>query len=182
MLMSAVMSRDAFSFHHDCTPVAVLWIPLERLFARTRRRRSPEGLRAWGSRRRAARPSSVLRVATRVEIGDEVALDVVQIAIDLRCRRDADEQRALALAADANGSEERVERPLAATGIDIGALRDDRVGRRREVLCRRHEEAVVVALGLVDHDEVVPLASSASESSAVMTPTMMRTTRPAPPR
>ena len=46
-----------------------------------------------------------------------------------------------------------VERPLGAAGVDVGALRDDRVRRGREVLARRHEEAVVVALGLVDDDE-----------------------------
>ena len=41
---------------------------------------------------------------------------------------------AVALAPDADGAEERVERPLGAVGVEVGALRHDRVRRRRELL------------------------------------------------
>ena len=153
MLISAATSRDASSFittarqspssgsHSSVCSPAPDEDAAQNVCVSGAPDGAPPGRRAYSGSPLESRSSTI------------VALDIVQVPIDLRCRRDADEQWALALAANANGSEERVERPLAAIGIDIGALRDDRVGRRREVLCRRHEEAVVVALRPVDRDE-----------------------------
>ena len=103
----------------------------------------------------STRATRVLGISARVEVVDGVVLDALEIAVDLGRRRDAHEHGTLALAADADRSEERVERPLAAR-VDVSALGDDRVRGRREVPCRRHEEAVVVALRPVDRDESAP--------------------------
>ncbi len=51
-------------------------------------------------------------------------------------------------------------------GVEVGALRHDGVGRRGEVLARRHEEPVVVALRLVDGDERTASGEQAERDDA----------------
>src|SRR6185312_3893197 len=97
------------------------------LLARAGGLRGPEGLVARG----AGGGSAVLPLVARLvlEIADHVALDVAEVSGDVGLPGDADEHRPLALAPDAHGAEERVERPLGALGVELRALGDDRVRR-----------------------------------------------------
>ena len=81
-----------------------------------------------------------------VEVPHDILLDPIQIPVHIRGRPDADEHRAVALGPEADGAEERVQNPLGAARVELGALRHDRVRRRGELDARGHEEAVVVAL------------------------------------
>ena len=80
--------------------------------------------------------AGVLRVTVAVEVVDHVALDASEVPRDLGGRPDPDEHRAVALAANPDRAEERVERPLGSFGVEVGALGNDRVRLRREVLRR----------------------------------------------
>ena len=106
--------RDGVRVHDDHPPVAVLGLPVERLLAGSGRRRRPRTSPAR-SRRRVRRPGAArTRVAARVEIVDDVVLDACQVAVDVRGGPMPTNTGAIALAADADGAEERVERPLGA--------------------------------------------------------------------
>src|SRR6188472_3512632 len=139
--------------HQDDAPGPVLGVPVDRLLASTRRRGGPETPATRWGRRCAPRTPLELGIATVVEIVDLVSGDVAEVAVDSGRGTDADEDRPLALAANAHRAEEGVERPLRAARVKVGALGDDRVRRGRELAARRHEEAVVVALRAVDDDE-----------------------------
>ena len=74
-------------------------------------------------------------------------------SVDVGVPGDAHEDVAIALAADADVAEDRPRSALGAAEVHLGAVGDDGVRRRGEVLARGHQEAVVVALDLIDHDE-----------------------------
>ena len=115
---------------------------------------SPGGLVGF-----ASLPPRVARLV--LEVRHDVVLDAFEVAVDLGLGADPDEHRAVALTADAHRSEEGVECPLGAVRVDVRALGHDRVRRGPEVLGRRHEEAVVVALCLVDGDQRAPAGEQA---------------------
>ena len=98
-----------------------------------------------------ARSVRVLRVLP--DVRHHGALDAVQVLLDVGVPGDADEDIAIALAADADVAEDSPRSPFGAAEVNVGTLRDDRVCRRGEVLARGHKEAVLVALGLIDHHE-----------------------------
>ena len=114
---------------------------------------SPGGLSGSPPCVRVSRPA--------LEVRHDVVLDTFEVVVDLGLGADPDEHRAVALTADTHRSEEGVECPLGAVGVDVRALGHDRVRRCPEVLGWRHQEAVVVALYLVDGDK----RASASEQA-----------------
>ena len=132
--------------HDDDAPRPVFWLPVEGLFPMPVDRRGPELFLGGRARRGGARMTRVLRVSAAVEIGDDVVRDVPQIAVDVGGVRDSDEERTVAFAPNPDRAQEGVKSPLRSVRVDVSAVRHDRVRRRREVLGRRHEEAVVVAL------------------------------------
>ena len=117
---------------------------------------------SWSPGGPSGSPPGLRAVARLVlEIRHDVVLDAFEVAVDLGLGADPDEDRTVALAADAHRSEEGVECPLGPSGLDVRALGHDRVRRGPEVLGRRHEEAVVVALCLVDRDQRAPAREQA---------------------
>ena len=133
MLMSAATPRVASSFITTARQSPSSGPTRASARRRPSHDRDPERLSVRWSRSAGSGSLRVVRVAV-VEIRHDVVLDTVEVALDVRRGADADEHRAVALAADANRPEEGVERPLGALGVQVGALGDDRVGRRRELL------------------------------------------------
>src|SRR4029077_20016690 len=106
---------------------SVLRVPLDCLLARAGLRRDPERLSVRGTRRGGAPSSRVGRVVgpeAAVEAGHDVPLRPRQVPVDRGGWADAEEDGAVTLAAEANRPQERVQRPLGAAGVDVGALGD----------------------------------------------------------
>ena len=87
------------------------------------------------------------------DVGDDGTLDALQVLGDVGVPGDAHENVAVALAADTDVAEDRPRSAFRAAEVHVGAIGDDGVGRCGEILARRHQEAVVVALDLIDHDQ-----------------------------
>ena len=106
-----------------------------------------------------AAPYRVVGIGTHV--GDDRASNVSEIRVCIGLLSDADEHRPLALALDAHRADQLVDHPLRHLSADIEGLRHERIRARVEIFAGRHEEAVRVALRLVDDDPSDPACEQA---------------------
>ena len=178
MLSSDWDSSRSVDVHDNGAPAPVLRLPFERLLA------GPlvdATQKSWTLEEQSARRPRGAILPVLFDIRHDGILDAVQVLLDVGVPGDPDENIAIALAADADIAEVAARR-----------ARSLRSPRRR---CRRDSYVAVEKSSLGDMRKpsssrsvwsvttsAVPPASSASDSSAVMTPTTMRTTRPALPR
>ena len=113
-------SSRSVGVHDDGAPATVLRLPLERLFTEPARGGDPEVLVAGRRGRRVAHPLRVFGVLP--DVRHDGVLDAVQILIDVGIPGDADEDVAIALAADADVAEDGPRGVLGAAEVHVDAV------------------------------------------------------------